>query len=295
MRSWALSRWIAVAAIALLAIVVSVLAYAAYQRANPDIDPDAPVPAPSFSLGVQTPAATPSPTSVAPGSIALDTQRFLSIGGIQWWRATAGACDGQAPLIERSPDRGGTWLDVTPNYRGVMQVQSLDALSAEDAEMVAALAGCQTQALRTYTYGEFWEPYPDVLATSRFVAATDAATVVFPSGPVAAPCAQAWGFRASGDTAALICEARAWRWNGTEWQQLGPQNVVAVTLDGADVIVGHSSPGCNGIGLSRVTSGTPSLVGCAEGLEPSSPTAIDLSGQDVHVWSADSLVSVPIP
>ncbi|WP_019181004.1 hypothetical protein [Microbacterium yannicii] len=295
MRSWGPSRWIATAAIALLAIVVGVLAYAAYQRANPDIDPDAAVPAPSFSLGVQTPAATPTPTPAAPGAVALDAQRFLSIGGIQWWRATAGACDGAAPLIERSPDRGETWFDVTPTYRGILQVQSLDAFSAEDAEMVAAMAGCETQALRTYTYGEFWEPYPEVLAASRFVVASDAATVVLPSGPVPAPCAQAWGFRASGDTAALLCEGSAWRLSAEEWEQLPVERAVALTIDGTDVLVAHGSSDCAGIALARATPESLSPVGCAEGLDPSAPTAIDLSGSDLHLWSADSLSVVAIP
>lgn len=293
MRSWGAARWIAVAAVAALAIVVGVLAFAAYQRANPEPTPAEPGPVPSFDLGVQT--QTPTPTTPVAAPLALEAQRFLSVGGAQWWRATAGACDGPAPVVERSPDGGETWVDVTPTYRGIAQVQSLDAFSAQDAEMVAALAGCEAQALRTYTNGEFWESYPDVLAISRYVSPTDAAAVVLPSGPVAAPCAQASGLRASGDTVALLCEGRAWSWSGAEWQQLGPENAIALTLDGSDLIVAHSAPDCAGVALSRVTPQSSSPLSCAEGLDAAAPTAIDLTGSDLYVWSADSFTSITLP
>lgn len=293
MRSWGASRWIAVAAVAALAIVVGVLAFAAYQRANPEPTPADPRPVPSFDLGVQT--QTPTPTSPIAAPPALEAQRFLSVGGVQWWRATAGSCGGPVPVVERSPDSGETWIDVTPTYRGIAQVQSLDAFSSEDAEMVAALADCETQALRTYTNGEFWESYPDVLAISRFVNPTDAATVVLPSGPVAAPCAQAWGLRASGDTIALLCDGRVWSRSGTEWQQLAPEGAVALTPDGSDVIVAHTAPDCAGLALSRATPESSSPIACAGGLDAAVPTAIDLSGPDLYLWSGDSFTSVPLP
>ncbi|NLP84321.1 hypothetical protein HF576_10700 [Microbacterium sp. CFH 90308] len=293
MRSWGASRWIAVAAIAVLAVVVGALAFAAYQRANPEPTPAEPGPVPSFDLGVQT--QTPTPTAPAAVPVALDAQRYLSVGGEQWWRATAGACNGPAPVVERSPDGGQTWVDVTPTYRGIAQVQSLDAFSAQDAEMVAALAGCETQALRTYTNGEFWESYPDVLAASRYVNPTDAATVVLPSGPVAAPCAQASGLRASGDTVAVLCDGRAWNRADTQWLQLAPENAIALTLDGSDVIVAHTAPDCAGVAVSRATPESSPPVACAEGVDAAVPTAIDLAGSDLYLWSADSLVTVPIP
>lgn len=292
MRSWGASRWIAVAAVVALAIVVGVLALAAYQRANPEPTPAETGPVPSFDLGVE--AATPTPTAPIARQ-ALEAQRYLSVGGAEWWRATAGACDGPAPVVERSPDGGETWADVTPTYRGIAQVQSLDAFSAQDAEMVAALAGCESQALRTYTNGEFWESYPDVLANSRYVNPTDAAAVVLPSGPVVAPCGQAWGLRASGDTVALLCDGLAWRWSGTEWLQLAPENAIALTLDGSEVIVAHTTPDCAGVAISRAKPESPSSVACAEGVDAAAPTAIDLAGPDIYLWSADAFTSVPLP
>jgi hypothetical protein len=291
MRSWGASRWITVAAVVALAFVVGVLAFAAYQRANPEPTPAEASPVPSFDLGVET--ATPTPAAPV-ASQALEAQRYLSVGGADWWRATAGACGGPAPVVERSTDGGETWTDVTPTYRGIAQVQSLDAFSAQDAEMVAALAGCESQALRTYTNGEFWESYPDVLAISRYVSPTDAATVVLPTGPVAAPCAHAWGLRASGDTVALLCDGRVWSWSGTEWQQLAPENAIALALDGSEVVVAHTTPDCAGIALSRATRDSASPVACAEGLDASASTAIDLTGFDLYLWSADSFTSIPL-
>lgn len=291
MRPTRVSRWIAIAAVALLAIVVGVLVVAAYQRANPAPAPDTAAPAPTFSLGVQTPSPTPSTPEPAP--VAPEAQRYLSLGSVQWWRATAGACDGAPPLIERSPDGGTTWRDVTPLYRGIAQVQSLDAFSAEDAEMVAAMTGCETQALRTYTYGEFWEPYPDVLAASRYVDVRDAATVVLPSGPVAAPCDAASGLRASGDTIALLCDGLAWRWTGDAWQQLLPEGAVALAVDGPDVIVAHTAPNCAGLALARVSPDISTVFACAEVPDPAAPTAIALSGDTLWLWSGDTFTSLP--
>ena len=174
----------------LLAAIVAVLAFAAYERARPAAPTGTMAPAPTFDLGVQTPTPTPTPTG---DEVPPDRRRLLSIGSAQWWRATAGACGGAAPLIERSSDGGATWTDVTPNYLGVAQVQTLDAFSSADAEVVAATVGCNAQALRTYTRGEFWESYPDVLAASRFVDPKDAASVRLPGGPVPAPCETAIG------------------------------------------------------------------------------------------------------
>src|SRR3546814_11031113 len=85
------------------------------------------------------------------------------------WRGIAGECGAAAPLIERSGDGGQSWEDVTPGYRGIGQVISLDSFAGTEAETVARMgAGCETQALRTFTQGEFWEPYPEVLAASRY-------------------------------------------------------------------------------------------------------------------------------
>ncbi|WP_163632514.1 hypothetical protein [Microbacterium sp. B35-04] len=280
----------AITGVLALLVVVAVLAWAAYQHTRPASAGDAAQPVPTFTLGVQAP--TPTPTAE---QVRREQTRFLSIGSEVWWRATAGACGGPAPVIERSTDEGATWADVTPAYLGIAQVQTLDAFSGRDAEIVAAMSGCEAQALRTYTRGEFWESYPDVLAASRYVDPTDAGSVRLSSGPVPAPCPAAAGLHAFGDVVALVCDGRAWSWSDSEWTQLPPEGAVAVGIDGSDILVGHRAEDCDGVAVSRVSVGdteSAAVLGCAAETDAAAPVAIDSAGGGVMVWAGDSLVTV---
>ncbi|MBW9122401.1 hypothetical protein JNB63_20100 [Microbacterium trichothecenolyticum] len=288
------AKWVAVAGIAVLVGIVVVLVLAALQHARPEAVSGEAEPVPTFTLGVQTPTPTPTPTQAAAPS--LEQTRMLGLGSEVWWRATAGSCTGPAPLIERSYDQGATWTDVTPTYRGIAQVQTLEAFSARDAEIVAAVADCEPQALRTYTRGEFWDPYPDVLAASRYIDPSDPGSVNLPSGPVPAPCPAAFGLHAFGDVIALVCDGRARSWSANEWVPLAPENALAVTIDGSDVLVAHRSDECAGVAIARVAAGAPDVaspVGCAEGADAAAPVAIAARGDGVVAWVGDALVGIP--
>lgn len=287
------ARWVAIAGIAVLVAAVAVLVWAALQHANPESAAGEAQPVPTFTLGAEAPTPTPTPTE-AP--VSLEQTRFLAIGSEVWWRATAGSCTGPAPVVERSYDQGETWTDVTPAYLGIAQVQTLEAFSARDAELVAAMAGCEPQALRTYTRGEFWDSYPDVLAASRYIEPPDPGSVHLPSGPVPAPCPSAHGLHAFGDVIALVCDGRAWSWSGAEWVTLAPEGALALTVDGSDVLVAHRAEDCAGVAIARVPAGTPdvvSLVGCAEETDAATPVAIAPRGDGVVAWIGDALVGIP--
>lgn len=287
------ARWVAVAGVAALTIIVVVLASLALQRSRGETGAQ-PNPVPSFTLGVTTPTPTPTPQapSPAPATSRAD-ERFLTTGSAVWWRGVAGQCGGTEPLIERSDDGGATWTDVTPRYIGVGQVMGLSAFSAVDAEMVAAVGpDCEVQALRTYTEGQFWEPYPEVLAASRYVDATDPSVVVFPGEPVPSPCPAPTGLRTSGDTAALICDGIAWVRTGAEWTALTPTGVTALTLVGSDIVLAHADAACAGTNIARVAADNPAVVqplGCAAGTDPAAPTAVTTLNGDVLLWSGDAL------
>ncbi|MFB7884614.1 hypothetical protein [Microbacterium sp. NPDC056057] len=286
------ARWVAIAGIAVLVAAVLVLVWAALEHANPESAGGEAEPVPTFTLGVPTQSPSPTPTA---NSVNLEQTRFLSIGSEIWWRATAGSCAGPAPVVERSSDQGKTWANVTPAYLGIAQVQTLEAFSARDAELVAAMAGCEPQALRTYTRGEFWASYPDVLAASRYIDPRNAGSVHLPSGPVPAPCPTAFGLHAFGDMIALVCDGRAWSWSGEEWVALAPEGVLAVTVDPPEILVAHTSPGCAGVAVSRVLpvdQGSAAVVGCAEGTDAATAAAIDTAGADIVVWAGDALVSI---
>lgn len=292
------SLWGAVALVAVVAIGSTALVAAAYQHATPDAPNGAPAPVPTFTLGVQTPTPTPTPEPVA--ATPRETERFLSVsadGGV-WWRGVAGACGGQAPLVERSVDGGATWTDVTPLYIGASQIAALDASDQTEAILIAGVGPeCEPQALRTFTQGQFWESYPDVLAASRYIPPTDADVVATPIGPLAAPCADARGLRANGDVVALVCGGTAFVSRaGAEWVALPAPDAAAVATDGVDVLVAHRSDACPGLTLTGFAAGSPDAPAeqtCADG-DPAQPTAIALIASGTPVWSGEALTSAPV-
>jgi len=281
-----------------LAIATGALVFLAVDRAAPPSAGGTADPIPTFSYGRPAATATPTPSAAAPVNVARESERFLSAGTGGMWRASAGICGGTAPVIERSTDGGTTWTTVTPTYRGIAQVLSLDSFAGSQAEAVAAMGPtCEVQALRTFTQGEFWAPYPAVLTASRYPTAADPAVVVTPAGSITAPCADPRSFRASGSVVVLVCDGRAYELSdGGSWEALPPVGAVAVAIDGADVLVGSAQAGCAGVAITRVVGAADVAaqeVGCLEGADPDSALAIAAIGDQVVAWSRDALLRYP--
>ncbi|MFJ6653829.1 hypothetical protein ACIQLJ_13650 [Microbacterium sp. NPDC091313] len=275
------------------------LTVAAIERVRPQQVTSTPIP--TFSFGSESrptptastpPSSTPSPTGASAAAQApAAEQRFLSAGSGGMWRATAGVCGGPAPVVERSVDGGRTWTNVTPTYKGIAQVISLSTFAGTEAEMVAAMgANCEVQALRTFTQGEFWDSYPDVLAASTYVAPADASAVVTPDGPKPAPCTDPRSVRAIGDAVALVCDGTARISVGADWRDLGPATTVALTADA--VLIASTGAGCDGATLTRVSlaGGNPQPAGCATGA--SDNIAIASDGTSIWVWSDDTVTRI---
>lgn len=299
-RSWrSISiRWGAVAALVIAGIGIGTLVAAAYDHATPDAMPGTAAPVPTFTLGVVTP--TPTPTSEPVEAAPRDAERFLAVGtgpgSNVWWRGVAGACGGTPPLIERSTDAGVTWADVTPLYRGAAQLAALDAFDQTEAEIVVGVGStCELQAMRTFTQGQFWESYPDALAASRFVTLTDPATVQLPSGPTAAPCANARSLRARGDVVALICDSTAFFATDGEWVAVPAPDAAAVAIEGQDMIVAHATADCAGLTVASYSGGDAAATQstCVAGLDPAAATSIALTASGVAIWNGDATVVIP--
>lgn len=284
------SRVVAIVLVAALAVVVAVLSVLALQRSGRVAESASPNPVPTFTLGVEQ-SATPTPTPVA----TPEAERFLSAAAGALWRSTAGSCDGDEPLVERSIDDGVTWTDVTPRYRGLARVFSLTAFADTEAQMVAAVAACEVQALRTYTQGTYWESYPDVLAASTYLSA---GTIVTPAGPVPPPCAAPSGLRSSDQALTLLCDRVAWiQLPGAEWSALPATGAVAVAVEGSDVLVAYGgAEECAGLALTLYRAGDAAAaqpIGCAEVPDAASPTAIAITVDRVLVWSGDTFAIIP--
>ncbi|GGH41133.1 hypothetical protein [Microbacterium album] len=293
--------WTGIAILAVLAVVVAVLIVLAMQRVARDPGA-APMP-PATGIGTEspTPTTTPTPTVTAPPVVARDDERLLAVGaGGVLWRAVAGSCEaGVEPLLERSVDDGVTWTDVTPRYRGITQIMSLAPFAADQAEMVATIADgadpCATRAMRTFSGGEFWSDYDDVLAASTFLA-FDRSAVVAPGAELPVPCAEPRSFQRAGDLIAAVCDGDAVVWDGASWQPAGPADVVAVAGEGGAFVALHAAADCEGLAVSVVAeTGASGVPVCSPDLSPAAPTAVALTDGGVTVWHGDEVVTVAMP
>lgn len=299
-RQFSSASGVALALVVALTVGVIVLSVLALQRSGAATVSNS-NPVPSFDLGVETSVplestAEPDP-SIPATAVSPAEERFLSIGAQAWWRGVAGQCGAVEPLIERSIDNGQTWIDVTPRYLGVAELLSLNAFTPTEAEMVVKVGGnCEVQALRTFTQGEFWEPNPDVLATSRFVDRVTRGQVDLGQETVPGPCVRSTGVRAWETVVALLCDNSAWVWDSTGWVSLdGPQRALALDVNDEAVWVAGLTPECDGIAvaaLGGVTAEPPVAPACVADADPFSPLAIAASGEVVALWSGDEVVRV---
>lgn len=300
------ARWIAIAAVAVVALGAGALSYAALERAKPEASSASPAPAPTFTLGVDaSPSPSPSTPSPAPDDAEEPAEvsepsdpaaeRFFAASSSTWWRATAGSCEAGGAVLERSSDAGVSWTDVTPNYREVSRIAGLSTLAGTEAGIIAQVgADCEVQALRTFTQGQFWDSYPDVLANSRYVDPANPASVVLPTGAVAAPCDRAWGLRSSGTTTAFVCDGVAYTNAGVAdgWSPLPSGEVAAVTVDDLGVVLAAVEQSCDGLALTRFAEAAaePVSLGCADAPRDG-PTALAMVDGVPTVWAGDALVA----
>ncbi|GAA3763337.1 hypothetical protein GCM10022240_14670 [Microbacterium kribbense] len=289
-RSWAIVGLI------VLAVLVVLLSAFALLR---DDTPDNPAPGgPGGPVGTPTtPSATPAPTptpTVTPAARA--DQRFIIATTDALWRATAGSCGTVEPLVQRSIDSGKTWKDITPRYRGIAQVASLDPLGKDGAEMVAALgADCTPTGLRSFTAGKYWEPNSKSLDPARYLALDDAAKIVSPGDDFAAPCPDARGLRAAGSVITVLCDGDAYVRSGDTWTKLDAPGAVALGISGTDIVVAQSGvTGCDGVAIALFSGsdGTGTSIGCASRASTTGPVAIAASTSATYVWSGDAVTRV---
>lgn len=299
------AAWMSVGLVSLIALVVVVLSVLALQRAQNTSHGGEVAPVPTFSLGV-TPGpspsdgSTPGPTGDVPSvePVERSAERFLATGGEGvLWRGIAGSCADEAtPVLERSIDGGSTWTDVAPYYLQVSQLAAVEPADGTQATIIASVGpDCVTQGLATFTDGEFWEPYEDVLASATFLSPADPAELVAPGATVEAPCDDARGARGSDGLVALVCDGEAQYLADGEWASLGVNGVVAVATLDDGFVVAHAAGDCDGLAISMVlTNADPSRAACAEGLDSASPTAIAAYANGIAIWNGDEVETVTL-
>ncbi|WES62852.1 hypothetical protein P0L94_10310 [Microbacter sp. GSS18] len=279
--------------------IVGALSVFAWQHGYPTATTASAAPVPTFTLGVRTP--TPTPTRTAPAVTAPGAEeRFLALGSGVMWRATAGACNGAAPMLERSDDGGANWLDVTPGYRDVRQIVALQSFSGTEADIVAGVGdACEVQGLRTYTEGEFWAPDDQVLNTLSYISPSESSTVVTPAGSIDAPCAQPWSVATANDSIAVVCDGTPMVTNGEEWTSFGIPTAHVLAAGEGELVLVFDDSECEGLALKRSPidglAGQETRVICLD-VDPTASeasAAIATAGGQAVVWAGDSVIAAP--
>lgn len=272
---------------ALTGVLVSVLAVAVIALVVFALTPRTPpetraprVPTPSVTSSPR-PSATPTASAVptAPGA----QQRLLAVGEQAMWRASAGECGQTAPLLERSADGGRTWSDVTPRYLGVGEILHLEAFAGTEARIVARMGtACETQGLRTFTQGRFWEQNAATLAAATYIDPAAPAVIVTASGRIDAPCATPWGVQGDADELAVVCEGAAQEWIDGAWRTVA-ENAVAVAVTDDGVRAARVDASCAGLVVADACLADA----------PAGPTALVGAGSALWLWAGDAVRTVP--
>jgi hypothetical protein len=295
-RSTPVSRALTGVLVSVLAVAAIALAvFALTPRTPPDLRPlrtttpsIAPSPSPSASPSASATSAPAAPVA-APGA----DERFLAVGEQSMWRASAGDCGIVPPLLERSTDGGRTWSDVTPRYLGIGEILHVEAFVGTEARIVARMgASCETQGLRTFTQGRFWEQDAATLAAATYVDPAAPAVIVTPSGRVEAPCPAPWGAQGDAGALTLVCDGIAQRWDGGAWQTVAGAagtggaaagGAVAVTMTADGVRAARTDPSCAGLVVGDA---------CVADL-PAGPAALAASADALWLWAGDTVRPVP--
>lgn len=292
-------RWLWGGGVVLLAIAAVALSLLALQRVGAEPVDRQPAPVPTFTQPDETPApVTPTPTSSATSGTdaaawAPEDERFLMVGSGALWRGTAGRCGSVAPTLERSIDDGETWTDITPTYKGIGQLLALTPFAGDQAEIVALMGDdCEVQALRTFTYGQFWDAYDDALAAAWYVDPSQPGIIIGAGEQIAAPCAEVRELRTAGDVRVVRCEAGAFvlSADGEGWTPVDADGVATVSATRDSVMLGHAANDCDGLAVAIVRNTEPASVArraCVTTTRATDPAAIAARGRETLVWSGD--------
>lgn len=242
-----------------------------------------------------TPEPVPVPQTLAGGSLALAGDLAAPI----LWRASAATClpgAVTAPVTLERGDAAGNWQLSTPAGAEVREVLWLQSINATAAEMVALVGpDCTPETLRTFTSGQFWEPYPASITGA--VWADQAGLIHSDAGELPAACTDATRAIAGTASPAVACAGQFALWSGADWQATAVPGLVAAagapSAANADQIVTarEGAADCSGVLLERWDGTALLATSCAE---VSGVQAIAATATQVWLWHDGGVEAVDL-
>ncbi|MDM7891964.1 hypothetical protein [Curtobacterium caseinilyticum] len=288
---------IGVAVIVVALVVIDVVLVAlALARTAPEASGQ-PRPIPTFGVqqsGPATPAASPSASATADSSdagVASADHLLSAIDGLEAWRASSTTCADPKAVLEHTTDGGKEWQAVDLDA-DVRTIAALRATSSGVSVLVGTGDTCATEVRTTTDDGATWA---DGEAGAAGAGITEQG-LVLGGDVVDPPCEDpADAFRGDSTTLVACDEQLDWRTGAGAWVDVPVDGVRAIAVDGGEYTLARAgTASCDGLqietmpaaGVTNATTTTP--IGCNH-VPTERPVALDRSGDDVWMWSGDSV------
>ena len=250
-------------------------------------------PIPTFTNYPSTPTGTPTPvpTATPAASQVTAAPRFLAaVSATEAYRATPGSCTGAGTVIEKTTDAGATWQPLNTTTYDFHTLMAL--YGATDSQLSAVTGtgdGCTTSAFSSFTGGQFWQQYPNNLATATYIDPADRSTIHTAAGAEDAPCDGAVQIATTSNSTAVLCPGVIYVQPGAgAWSATNLAGALAITPSASGYTVAATGvAGCTGIELESLAVDGSALrpLGCNASV--TSPTAVTVaqSGSALWLWS----------
>lgn len=208
------------------------------------------------------------------------------------WRTEGGTCD-ERGFLELTIDGGETWGATYPGSDRLgrtLWISGADYTAVQS--VVASVAGCEPEGLRTFDSGSSWIDDEQVVMNSVIVDPNDASQVIWADKRLQGPCPDMTQVAVTGGVASVVCrDGSLWRITSDSgrWAQTGLENVVAVSGSEGRWIAAVDSSDCDGLRLVRFDGESLESLVCAP-VGAGDAIALDLAGETLWLWAENEVL-----
>lgn len=283
--------WAIIGIAAFLLIDVALVAWA-LTATHPDVSAK-PGPIPTFTNRPATPTATPTPTPPPAPTTQAAPRLLIAVSATEAYRATPGACTGADTVFEKSTDAGATWqASNTGQYKFHTMLTLSGASDTQISAVVGAGTNCAIGAYSSFTGGQFWQEYPNNLASANYIDPADRSKIHTGGAAQSAPCPAALQLASSANSTAVLCADTVFTRAGDgTWASAPLSGVLALAAsDSGYTLAVAGVAGCPGVSIqSLAVGGAPTVVGCAAAVTEPAGVTLAQQGQNLWLWSGDTV------